>query len=87
MARQASIPRRTAVPTTDLTAAHRPGPQAERKPPVTLRYTTIGRRSRSLPLLCGFRGKAASDSKPSGPLIPTEGGHRFRAKPATLVAA
>ena len=28
-------------------------PQAERKPPVTFRYTTIGRRSRSLPLLSG----------------------------------
>src|SRR3954449_8358511 len=47
------MPRRAAVPITDWTAAHRSGPQAERKPPVTLRCTTIGRRSRSLPLLSG----------------------------------
>ena len=36
---------------------------------------------------CVFRGKAAGESKPSGPLIPTEGGHRFRAKPATSAVA
>src|SRR5437763_14946796 len=47
------MPRRAAVPTTDSMAAQRSGPQAERNPPVTLRYTTIGRRSRSLPLLSG----------------------------------
>lgn len=36
---------------------------------------------------CVFRGKAAGESKPSGPLIPMEGGHRFRAKPATSAVA
>jgi hypothetical protein len=33
--------------------------------------------------ICGFRRKAASDSDASRPPIPTEGGHRFRSKPAT----
>ncbi len=37
----------------------------------------------ALRFFCGFRRKAASDSDASRPLIPTEGGHRFRSKPAT----
>lgn len=32
---------------------------------------------------CGFRRKAASDSDGSWPLIPIQGGHRFRRKSAT----
>jgi len=32
---------------------------------------------------CGFRRKAAGDSDPFQPLIPTQTSHRFRSKPAT----
>jgi hypothetical protein len=32
---------------------------------------------------CGFQGKAAGDSDPFQPLIPTQPSHRFRLKPAT----
>jgi hypothetical protein len=36
--------------------------------------------------LCVIRRKAATDSEAIRPLIPTEVGHPFRSKPATLVS-
>src|SRR3954469_26048233 len=45
------MPRRAAVPTTDLTLANRSAAHTERNPPVTFRYVAVGRTSRSLELL------------------------------------
>jgi hypothetical protein len=39
----------------------------------------------SLGSVCGFRLKPATDSDAIRPPIPTEVGHRFRSKPATLL--
>src|SRR3954463_11075089 len=41
-------------------------PQAERKPPVTFRYPTIGRRSRLLPLLIFYQSVEESRLQPGG---------------------
>ena len=37
--------------------------------------------------LCGIRSKAAGNSDPFQPLIPTQTSHRFRSKPATLLTS
>src|SRR6266487_2054391 len=47
-------------------------------------YPKMGRPSIDPELMCGIRAKAATDSDGKRPPNPSESGHRFRSKAATL---